>query len=120
MAPLDAEDKAHAQQAVSSLTEPDPDTGELLTLTVEQWRRLGDHLAELRRAGERGDVFGFRFHLGRIEVLSRRVSEVPGPGELPAPPDLVEERNALVTDLDLVLEPGRGAGSGDASRSDDQ
>ncbi|MEV6762865.1 CATRA system-associated protein [Streptomyces sp. NPDC051105] len=120
MAPLDAEDKDQAQQALNSLTEPDPDTGERLTLTAEQWRRLGNHLAELRKAGERGDTSGFRFHLGRIEVLSRRVSEVPGPAELPAPPELVEERNTLVTGLDLVLEPGRGSGTGDTSSPDNQ
>jgi CATRA-Associated Small Protein len=76
-------------------------------LSDREWTVVCELLGQIRDARRRGDRAQLLQAVGQLETASLRVSNEPGPEELPEPPEVTEERNHLITELDLDMDSGR-------------
>jgi hypothetical protein len=77
-------------------------------LSDGEWAVVRELLGQVRDAWQRGDRAELLQAVGQLETASLRVSNEPGPEELPEPPEVTEERNHLIRDLDLDLDTDSG------------
>jgi len=76
-------------------------------LSEREWTVVRELLGQVRDAWQRGDRAQLLQAIGQLETASLRVSNEPGPEEFPEPPEVREERNCLIGELDLDMDSGR-------------